>query len=148
LEKIGGQYVDGNKVPPDQVQKMLEPMELIFEATGVPGLAFNLLDALALNGIYVLTGIPGGDRPLQLDGAQLIRELVLDNQVMVGSVNAARDHFQMAVDDLSMARLRWGDIVQGLITHRYPYSQFADAFSPLAGHGVDDIKSVVEWVQD
>lgn len=147
LEKIGGQYVDGNKVPPDQVQEMLEPMELIFEATGVAGLAFNLLDALALNGVYVLTGIPGGDRPLQLDGAMLIRDLVLDNQAMLGSVNAARDHYQMAVDDLSMARLRWGDHMQGLITHRYPYSQFADALSPTAAHSADDIKTVIEWAE-
>jgi len=147
LEKIGGQYVDGNKIPPDQVQKMLEPMDLIFEATGVAGLAFNLLDALGLNGIYVLTGIPGGDRPLQLDGAMLIRQLVLDNQTMLGSVNAARDHFQMAVDDLSTARLRWGDHIQGLITHRFPYGQFADALAPMAGHSADDIKTVIEWAQ-
>ena len=108
---------------------------------------FNLLDALGLNGIYVLTGIPGGDRPLQLAGAMLIRQLVLDNQAMLGSVNAARDHFQMAVNDLSTARLRWGEHIQGLITHRYPYTQFAEALAPMAGHSADDIKTVVEWAQ-
>ena len=40
--------------------------------------------------------------------AELVRQLVLDNQVMLGSVNAARGHFQMAVDDLAQAQLRWG----------------------------------------
>jgi hypothetical protein len=67
----------------------------------------------------VLTGIPGGDRPLDIDGAELIRELVLKNQLMVGSVNAARDHYQMAVDDIAYAALLWGDHVTKLITNHH-----------------------------
>jgi threonine dehydrogenase-like Zn-dependent dehydrogenase len=117
-------------------------MELIFEATGVVGLEFNLLDALAPNGVYVLTGIPGGNRPLEIPGAELMRQLVLDNQVMVGSVNAARGHYQMAVDDLGLARLKWGNHVATLITHRHAYTGFAPA---LNQHPADEIKSVIEW---
>lgn len=139
---IGGRYVDGRQVSPEQVNNVIGPMELIFEATGVPGLAFNLLDALAPNGVYVLTGIPGGDRPLQIPGAELIRQLVLDNQVMAGSVNASRDHFQMAVDDLTQAHLRWGDLPDHLITDRYAYSDLATA---LGQHPPDEIKAVIEW---
>jgi threonine dehydrogenase-like Zn-dependent dehydrogenase len=142
LTGIGGQYVDGRKMPADRVDDKLGSMDLILEATGVPALAFNLLDALAPNGVYVLTGIPGGDRPLQIPGAELIRQLVLDNQVMVGSVNAARDHFQMAVDDLACAHLRWGDHVARLITHRYAFSDFKEA---IGQHPADAIKTVVEW---
>ena len=142
LEKIGGEYIDGRAVAPDRVDDMLGPMELIFESTGVAALEFNLLDALATNGIYVLTGIPGGERPLEIPGAQLIRQLVLDNQVMLGSVNAARSHFQMAVDDLDDARLMWGDHAARLITHRHPYAEFEDA---LRNHPADEIKAVIEW---
>jgi threonine dehydrogenase-like Zn-dependent dehydrogenase len=47
LTHIGGQYVDGRQVPADRVDDNLGPMELIFEATGVALLEFNLLDALA-----------------------------------------------------------------------------------------------------
>jgi len=50
---------------------------------------------------------------------------VLFNQVMVGSVNASRDHFQMAVDDLARACLLWSG-------HVGPESE-------------QDIKVVVEW---
>jgi len=42
----------------------------------------------------VITGIPSGDHPLQIAGAELVRQLVLDNQVMLGSVNAARAIFK------------------------------------------------------
>lgn len=136
LASIGGQYVDGRQTSrPDGI-------DVIVEATGVPSLAFNLLDALAPNGVYVLTGIPSGDRPLQIPGAELVRELVLDNQVMVGSVNAARDHFQMAVDDLAQAQLHWGDHAARLITHCHTPADFASA---LNQHPADEIKSVIEW---
>ncbi len=142
LEKIGGHYVDGREVPADKVDDKLGPMELIFESTGVAELEFNLLDALAPSGVYVLTGIPGGKRPLEIPAAELMRQLVLDNQVMVGSVNAARDHFQMAIDDLGHARLLWGDLLPQLITHHYPYTDFETA---LHQHEPDEIKAVIEW---
>jgi threonine dehydrogenase-like Zn-dependent dehydrogenase len=142
LEHIGGHYLDGRKVAPDRVDDAVGPMELIFEATGIPRLAFNLLDALGESGVYVLTGIPGGNRPLQLPGAELIRRLVLYNQVMVGSVNAARDHFQMGIDDLLQAHLQWGDHLGKLITRSYHYSELDKA---LAQEGSEDIKVVVEW---
>jgi threonine dehydrogenase-like Zn-dependent dehydrogenase len=142
LIQVGGQYVDGRQVPTDKVDDALGPMDLIFESTGVASLEFNLLDALAADGVYVLTGIPGGDRPLEIPGAELIRQLVLSNQAMIGSVNAARGHFQMAVDDLACGRLRWGDRVEKLITHRHAYSDFETA---LTHHPDDEIKTVIEW---
>ncbi len=139
--------MDGRKVPVDKVEKTLGPMEFIFEATGIAKLEFNLLEALSVNGAYVLTGIPGCSRPLEISGSELIRRLVLGNQVMLGSVNAARGHFQMAVDDLAQARLRWGDHVARLITHVHPHTDFEGT---LHHHSADEIKSVIEWsaVQD
>ncbi len=142
LVGIGGRYVDGRQVRTDQVNNQLGPMDLIFEATGIASLEFNLLDALCQNGVYALTGVPGGNRPLEIPGAQLIRQLVLENQVMLGSVNAALDHFQMAVQDLSHARLKWGSHLEALITHRHPYSEFAAA---IKGHPADEIKALIEW---
>ena len=77
-------------------------------------------------------------------GAELIRQLVLDNQVMLGSVNAARGHFQMAVDDLAQAHLRWGDHIAGLITNRLSRDQFVASKDQ---HQPDAIKEVIEWWQ-
>ena len=142
LDGIGGTYIDGREVPADQVEKKIGAMELVLDASGIAELEFNLLDALALNGVYVLTGIPGGDRPLQIPGAELVRQLVLDNQVMLGSVNAARGHFQMAADDLAQAHLRWGSLIAGLVTHRYSSDQFAGL---MDHHQPDAIKEVIEW---
>ncbi len=142
LTAIGGTYVDGRKVTPDKVGETCGLADLVLEATGIASLEFTLLDALAPDGVYVLTGIPGGDRAFPLAGAELIRRLVLGNQVMLGSVNAAPDHFALAVGDLARARDCWPEQVPRLITHRHPYTDLATA---LAQHPVDEIKTVIDW---
>jgi threonine dehydrogenase-like Zn-dependent dehydrogenase len=144
LNKIGGQYVDGRQVPANEVAKKVGAMDLVLDATGIASLEFNILDALGRNGIYVITGIPDGERPLTIPGGELIRQLVLDNQVMLGSVNASRGHFQMAVNDLARAHLRWKDHAAALITNHYPFGQFAES---VGKHSPDAIKEVVEWGQ-
>ncbi len=145
LTAIGGRYVDGRQVQPERMEKALGLMDLVLEATGIAGLAFELLDALAPNGAYVLTGIPGGNRPIEVPGAELVRRLVLGNQAMVGSVNAARDHYQMAVDDLGQAHLRFPGHVEQLITHRHRVEEHAAA---LGEHPAGEIKAVVEWTRE
>jgi threonine dehydrogenase-like Zn-dependent dehydrogenase len=142
LERIGGRYLDGRQVKTELLDDQLGQVDLIFEATGVASLEFALIDALGINGIYVLTGIPGGNRPIDLDGAALIRQLVLANQVIVGSVNANRRHFELAVADLAKAEETWGDAIRQVITHRVPSEQFADV---LMRRVPDEIKSVITW---
>lgn len=142
LTHIGGNYVDGRKVDLEKWPEGIGAMELIFDATGVAKVEFDLLRTLGLNGVYVLTGIPGGARPLEVDAISLIDALVLKNQVMLGSVNAARDHFQLGADDLRHAQLLWGDHINRLITDCHSHDDFASAFGH---HGADEIKSVIEW---
>ncbi|MDD8018087.1 MAG: glucose 1-dehydrogenase [Bacteroidota bacterium] len=144
LSSIGGHYIDGRKIPADHVDEAIGFMDLILEAAGITRLDFDLFDSLATNGIYILTGIPDGDRLIQVSGARLMRTLVLKNQIMVGSVNASRDHFQMAVNDLAVANAKWGNLVRELITHRYFYTDFMKVFS---AHSSDEIKAVIEWTK-
>lgn len=142
LTRIGGHYIDGRRITPDHLIDQIDLFDLILEATGVPRLEFDLIDALAINGVYVVTGIPSGDRPLKIDGAEFMRRLVLRNQVILGSVNASRDHFQLAVHDLLEAQALWHDHVAQLITHRHDYTEFETVFQH---HGSDEIKVVLEW---
>jgi threonine dehydrogenase-like Zn-dependent dehydrogenase len=142
LDRIGGHYIDGRQITPDHLIDQVKLFDLILEATGIASLEFDLIDALAINGVYAVTGIPSGDRSLKIDGAEFMRRLVLRNQVIVGSVNASRDHFQLAVNDLLQAQTRWHEHVEELITHRHNYTEFGTA---LQHHGPDEIKVVLEW---
>lgn len=141
LKQLGGTYVQGKSKQPALADGYGQ-IDMILEATGVAHVEFDLLEALGINGVYVLTGIPGGDRPIEIDGAALMRKLVLRNQVMIGSVNASRRHFETAVQDLGKAYKTWGKTIEQIITHAAPYTDFAEV---LIKHPDNEIKAVIEW---
>lgn len=142
LKKLGGVYVDSRKTDVKALDEKFGQIDFIFEATGVAEVGFNLIDALGINGIYVMTGIPHGKRPACIPAAELMTQVVLKNQLILGSVNAGPEHFNMGIHDLERARDRWGELVNEIITTRVPYSRFMEA---LDKRSVDDIKTVVEW---
>ena len=75
---------------------------------------------LGTNGIFAFTGVPGRRGPIAIDTDLLMRNLVLKNQVVLGTVNAGRDIFEAAIADLATFTRRWPDAVRGLITGRFP----------------------------
>lgn len=141
LEQIGGKYLDGRKVKTEDIDDTVGEFDFIFEASGFAELMIKLIDSLAINGIYVATGIPGGERCVSVDGPDLMRQLVLKNQVMLGSVNASPAHFAMAVKDLAAAKEKWPEAMSRLITERIPYTDFEKALADTK----EEIKVVVEW---
>lgn len=142
LEAIGGNYIDGRSVGVTDIDDKIAEMDFVFEATGIAKLQIQLIDTLAVNGIYVATGIPGGDRPLSINAGKLMQQLVLKNQLVVGSVNASIRHYEQAVDYLRRSKEKWPDAVARIITHRAPYTAFA---SLLHQHDADEIKAVLSW---
>ncbi|MDR3623563.1 MAG: glucose 1-dehydrogenase [Chlamydiales bacterium] len=142
LQAIGGTYYNDKQVDPIAFQKDHHHIDLILDGAGIAKLDFDLLEMLGINGVFVLTGVPGDQRLINVDGADLMRKLVLKNQVMVGSVNESIHHFQKGIEDLETASKKWPGVVDKLITQKYPYQQFANA---LSHHSADEIKVVIEW---
>jgi threonine dehydrogenase-like Zn-dependent dehydrogenase len=68
----------------------------------------------------------------------LNRELVLCNDVIVGSVNANRRHYQQAADALARADRDW---LGRLITRRVPVDRFPDALERKP----DDVKVTIDF---
>ena len=143
LKSLGGTYIDGRKVNATDIDDVCGEMNFIFEATGIAKLEFQLTDALGINGIYALTGIPEGERPVTIMGNELMRQMVLRNQVILGSVNASKDCFHMAVDDLLKAKKKWGGLIDKIITEKVPVRDFSSIFKK---HSPDEIKVVTEWI--
>ncbi|MGB7784564.1 MAG: glucose 1-dehydrogenase [Salinimicrobium sp.] len=141
LKEIGGVYIDGRDVQVTNIDIKIGEMDFIFEAAGIAKLQFELIDALGINGIYVATGIPGGNRPVSINGPDLMRQIVLKNQIILGSVNAGPQHFDMAVSDLARSKEKWPEVIKKLITQRLS----AEDFRLALGHSVDGIKVVVDW---
>lgn len=142
LKEIGGEYIDGRKTDTLSIDERYGEMDMIFEATGIAELEFQLIDALGINGIYVLTGIPDGKRPVCVLGASLMRQMVLKNQILLGSVNASLAHYAMAIEDLDQANEAWKDALEKVITTVHPYMEFKKA---LSHHKNSEIKTVLSW---
>jgi threonine dehydrogenase-like Zn-dependent dehydrogenase len=143
LKQIGGTYFDGRLVEVTDIDAVCGEMDFVFEATGIAKLQIQLLDTLGINGIYVATGIPAGKRPMTIMAGNILQQMVLKNQIFLGSVNASLAHYQMAVDDLLACYGQWPEQLQQVITERIPYTDFETA---LHNHSMDEIKVVVEWV--
>lgn len=111
--------------------------DVIVEATGVGHLVFDAMRATRPGGIVCLTGVSPTGRHLEVDAGAVNRDLVLDNDVVFGSVNANLDHYRMAAESLAAADRSWLD---RLITRRVPLSRFEDALERQD----DDVKVVVD----
>lgn len=142
LKMIGGRYIHGDKVTATNIDDTIGPVDFAFEAAGIARLQFELIDTLGVNAIYVATGIPAGDRPLTIPGGALMQQLVLMNQIVLGSVNASLYHYQQAVDYITEAKSRWPEAMERIITHRYLPEEFEQA---LHVHGQDEIKVIIDW---
>ena len=141
LKQIGGKYIDGRTTETSDIDEKIGHFDFIFEATGFAELMIELIDSLAINGIYVATGIPGENRPVCINGPDLMRQMVLKNQVVLGSVNASPAHFALAVADLEGFKEKWPEATGRLITERIPHTEFKKALR----RSNEEIKVVVEW---
>jgi glucose 1-dehydrogenase len=77
--------------------------DIVLECTGDGSLVFEVMRHIGPLGIACLTGVSSGGRKLAIDLGELNRELVLENNVIVGSVNANRRHYEAAAQALSRA---------------------------------------------
>ena len=103
-----------------QLAAQMGNIDLIYEAVGHSHFALQALQVLGTNGIFVLTGVPGLQDFIEADPAHLMRDMVLKNQVLLGTVNAGPDAFASALKDLDAFRRRWPAVVKTLIARRYP----------------------------
>jgi threonine dehydrogenase-like Zn-dependent dehydrogenase len=73
--------------------------------------------ALARNGVLVLSSVTGGDKMIEVPADRINLEFVLGNKVMVGTVNANREYFEMGVKDLAHAESQYPGWLGRLLTH-------------------------------
>jgi threonine dehydrogenase-like Zn-dependent dehydrogenase len=117
LEAIGARYVNTEERTVADAAAEFGRFDLMFEGTGSSAVVFASMQALARNGVLVLTSITGGNRMLEVPADRINLEFVLGNKVMVGSVNASRDNFESGVRDMSQAEAEYPGWLRRLLTH-------------------------------
>jgi glucose 1-dehydrogenase len=111
--------------------------DVVVECTGVGELVLDAIDKTRPDGIVCLTGVSSAGRTLTIDPAALNRELVLDNELVFGTVNANRRHYQAAAAGLAKADQSW---LERLISRRVPLDRWSDALQRRP----DDVKAVID----
>ncbi|HEY9391193.1 MAG TPA: glucose 1-dehydrogenase [Mycobacteriales bacterium] len=114
----------------------VEP-DVVIECTGHGPLVFELTTVVAPNAVICLTGISSGTRTVPIGLDEINKQIVLENTVLLGSVNAARRHYEQAADALARANQHWLD---RCLTRRVPMDEFAAALHK----GDHDVKVVVD----
>ena len=112
--------------------------DVVIECTGVGPVIIDSIRKVGAGGVVCLTGVGSGGPSSGLSTADVAKELVLQNNVVVGSVNANRRHFYRAAEALAAADRDW---LARLISRRVPPDQITDALQ----RGPDDIKVVVDF---
>jgi threonine dehydrogenase-like Zn-dependent dehydrogenase len=75
------------------------------------------MQALNKNGVLVLSSVTGGDRTVEVPADKINLQFVLGNKVMVGTVNANREYFELGVRDMAQAEAEYPGWFGRLLTH-------------------------------
>jgi threonine dehydrogenase-like Zn-dependent dehydrogenase len=111
--------------------------DIIIETTAASPVVFAALRGTGNVGICCLIGVSPNDRRLDVDAGSINREIVLENDVVFGSVNANPRHYLAAAEALAAADADW---LATMITRRVPLERFSEAFGPHP----DDVKVVLD----
>ncbi|MCW2726285.1 MAG: Orf33 [Frankiales bacterium] len=131
IRALGATYTT-QKVP----ELDLRP-DVVIECTGVGQLVYDCVEKAGPNAVVALVGIEADESTVPAALTKLNKEMVLENKVAFGSVNAALRHYAQAADALANADRDW---LGRLITRRVPLASWTDAL----GKGRDDVKVVVD----
>jgi threonine dehydrogenase-like Zn-dependent dehydrogenase len=133
IEAIGGRYESTAELPIVEGAKKHGPFDLMFEATGYSPVVFESMQALGKNGVLVLSSVTGGTRKAEIPTDKINLEFVLGNKVMVGTVNANREYFEMGVRDMAQAEAQYPGWLRRLLTHpARGLENYAELFEKLA----------------
>jgi len=116
IEELGARYVSTKETSILDGAKQYGPFDLVFEGTGNSGVVFDSMQALGKNGVLVLASVTVGDKMIQIPADRLNLEVVLGNKVMVGTVNANREYFEMGVGDMARAEAEYPGWLSKLLT--------------------------------
>ncbi len=140
VQAMGAKFIAAETHSVADLARDAGPIDLVYEALGASAIAFEVIKQLGPNGVFIFTGVPGRRGPSEMDTDVIMRDVVLNNQAILGTVNAPPHCFQSAIAHLGEFVKRWPDTVRSLITARFPIER---ALEPLAS-GAGGIKNVIQ----
>src|SRR5215813_10518358 len=117
VEATGARYLSSTQTSLRNAAAEHGPFDLICEGSGYSPLVFEAMQSLNKNGVLVLASVTGGDKKIEIPADRINLDFVLGNKVMVGTVNAGREYFEMGVRDMAHAEAAYPGWMEKLLTH-------------------------------
>ena len=140
---IGANYIAAETHDVEQMAKSVGRIDVVYEAVGASSLAFEVVKHLSPNGVFIFTGVPGRKGPIEVDTDFIMRDMVLNNQLIYGTVNAPPASFAAAIRDMGVFVDRWPDAVKSIITGRYPIDKTLEPLTGKTG-GIKNILTIAQ----
>lgn len=138
---IGAKYISAESDSLEDLDRQVGNIDVVYEAVGASQLAFDVMKVLGVNGILAFTGVPGRKAPIRVDADLIMRNLVLKNQAVFGTVNAGHVAHEAAIRDLALFKEKWPRALQSMITGRFSIHDFRDLLlKPSSG-----IKNIITF---
>ncbi len=134
VRDLGANYHTG------PVKDLAAAADIVIECTGVGQLVFDVVSVTPPGAITCLTGISSGGRPIEADFGSLNKAMVLENDVVFGSVNANRRHYEAAAAALAKADPAW---LGRAVNRTVPLADWKDALTRRP----DDVKPVIQLAE-
>ncbi len=125
LERAGITYFCSRQRSPQEIAERIGNIDVVLEAAGSSELSFEYLPILGVNGIYIMTGVPGQGNTLSVNGDDIMRRIVVYNQVVLGVVNANLSAFRRGVEHLAAFCEKVPESMEAIITARVPLESYA-----------------------
>jgi threonine dehydrogenase-like Zn-dependent dehydrogenase len=139
VNAVGGSYVSAASQPIETLAERTGEFYVVIEAVGFAPVMLAAARSLRPNGVVALTGIPPEDAVTEIDAGRSLRDIVLKNQVVFGTVNAGRRDYLSAIQQLEQFMILFPQSVRQLITRRLPLGEAEQMLT----HG-KGIKNVVQ----
>jgi len=139
VQALGASYVSAASQPIETLATKTGEFDVVIEAVGVAPVMMAAARSLRANGVVALTGIPAEGAATEINVGRSLRDMVLKNQVVFGTVNAGRRDYVSAIQQLEQFMILFPESVRKLITRRIPLEEAAKTLT----HG-DGIKNVVQ----
>jgi len=117
VEAIECHYVSTSTTPVEKFVADVGKADLIVDASGSSQVAFDAMRALGHNGALVWVSITGADRKHEVSADKINIDWVLGNKLLLGSVNANREHFEMGIRDLALGDMMFPGVLSRILTH-------------------------------
>jgi threonine dehydrogenase-like Zn-dependent dehydrogenase len=111
----------------------LGPFDIVVEGAGNAQLMLDAVGLLGRSGVACLLGIDGREGKAHIENKVIGVDMVLENRVLFGSVNARPDDWVTGVDALDQAHRQFPGALEELIGLRVPLDRFEEAFAYHGG---------------